>query len=220
MDRLVEMIPLFTKSLEETVIMVGVSLFIATVIGIPLGILLVVTQGNHLFPNKTLFHILNVFINIVRSLPFIILMVAIIPFTELVVGTSIGIEGAIVPLIVYTAPYIARLMETALLDVDRGVIEAYQAMGASRTQIIFRIMLREARPGIVLCLTIATIGLIGATAMAGAVGAGGLGDLALRYGYQQWDIEVMLITVVILIVLVQAIQSLGNWAAKKLKKNA
>jgi len=220
MDRLVEMIPLFTKSLEETVIMVGVSLFIATVIGIPLGILLVVTQGNHLFPNKTLFHILNVIINIVRSLPFIILMVAIIPFTELVVGTSIGIEGAIVPLIVYTAPYIARLMETALLDVDRGVIEAYQAMGASRTQIIFRIMLREARPGIVLCLTIATIGLIGATAMAGAVGAGGLGDLALRYGYQQWDIEVMLITVVILIVLVQAIQSLGNWVAKKLKKNA
>ncbi|MGG3885678.1 methionine ABC transporter permease [Brevibacillus panacihumi] len=220
MDRLVEMIPLFTKSLEETVIMVGVSLFIATVIGIPLGILLVVTQGNHLFPNKTLFHILNVIINIVRSLPFIILMVAIIPFTELVVGTSIGIEGAIVPLIVYTAPYIARLMETALLDVDRGVIEAYQAMGASRTQIIFRIMLREARPGIVLCLTIATIGLIGATAMAGAVGAGGLGDLALRYGYQQWDIEVMLITVVILIIMVQAIQSLGNWAAKKLKKNA
>jgi len=220
MDRLVEMIPLFTKSLEETVIMVGVSLFIATVIGIPLGILLVVTQGNHLFPNKTLFHILNVIINIVRSLPFIILMVAIIPFTELVVGTSIGIEGAIVPLIVYTAPYIARLMETALLDVDRGVIEAYQAMGASRTQIIFRIMLRKPDQGIVLCLTIATIGLIGATAMAGAVGAGGLGDLALRYGYQQWDIEVMLITVVILIVLVQAIQSLGNWAAKKLKKNA
>jgi len=220
MDRLVEMIPLFTRSLEETVIMVGVSLVIATLIGIPLGILLVVTQGNHLFPNKTLFHILNVVINILRSLPFIILMVAIIPFTELVVGTSIGIEGAIVPLIVYTAPYIARLMETALLDVDRGVIEAYQAMGASRTQIIFRIMLREARPGIVLCLTIATIGLIGATAMAGAVGAGGLGDLALRYGYQQWDIEVMLITVVILIVLVQAIQSFGNWAAKKLKKNA
>lgn len=220
MDRLVEMIPLFTKSLEETVIMVGVSLFIATLIGIPLGVLLVITQGNHLFPNKTLFHILNAIINVLRSLPFIILMVAIIPFTELVVGTSIGIEGAIVPLIVYTAPYIARLMETALLEVDRGVIEAYQAMGASRSQIIFRIMLREARPGIVLCLTIATIGLIGATAMAGAVGAGGLGDLALRYGYQQWDIEVMLITVVILIVLVQLIQSLGNWAAKKLKKSS
>lgn len=220
MDRLTEMIPVFGQSLQETVIMVGFSLFIATLIGIPLGILLVITQGNHLFPNKWMYHTLNTVINIVRSLPFIILMVAIIPFTELVVGTSIGIEGAIVPLIVYTAPYISRLMETALHDVDRGVIEAYQAMGASRTQIIFRIMLREARPGIVLCLTIATIGLIGATAMAGAVGAGGLGDLALRYGYQQWDIEVMIITVVILVVLVQCIQSLGNWAARKLKKSA
>jgi D-methionine transport system permease protein len=204
MDRLAEMIPVFGQSLQETVIMVGFSLFIATLIGIPLGILLVITQGNHLFPNKWIYHTLNTVINIVRSLPFIILMVAIIPFTELVVGTSIGIEGAIVP----------------LHDVDRGVIEAYQAMGASRTQIIFRIMLREARPGIVLCLTIATIGLIGATAMAGAVGAGGLGDLALRYGYQQWDIEVMIITVVILVVLVQCIQSLGNWAARKLKKSA
>jgi D-methionine transport system permease protein len=220
MERLIEMIPLFTRSLEETLIMVGVSLFVSTIIGIPLGVLLVITQPNHLLPNKWIFHTLNVIINIIRSLPFIILMVAIIPFTELIVGTSIGIEGAIVPLIVYTAPYIARLMETALLEVDRGVIEAYQAMGASRSQIIFRIMLREARPGIVLCLTIATIGLIGATAMAGAVGAGGLGDLALRYGYQQWDVEVMLITVVMLIIIVQVLQSLGNWAAKKLKKKA
>jgi len=220
MERLIEMIPLFTRSLEETLIMVGVSLLVSTIIGIPLGVLLVITQPNHLLPNKWIFHTLNVIINIIRSLPFIILMVAIIPFTELIVGTSIGIEGAIVPLIVYTAPYIARLMETALLEVDRGVIEAYQAMGASRSQIIFRIMLREARPGIVLCLTIATIGLIGATAMAGAVGAGGLGDLALRYGYQQWDVEVMLITVVMLIIIVQVLQSLGNWAAKKLKKKA
>jgi D-methionine transport system permease protein len=220
MERLQEMIPLFAQSLEETVIMVGVSLFVATLLGIPLGVLLVITQPNHLAPNKWIYHSLNTVINVIRSLPFIILMIAIIPFTEFVVGTSIGIEGAIVPLIVYTAPYISRLMETALLEVDRGVIEAYQAMGASRTQIIFRIMLREARPGIVLCLTIATIGLIGATAMAGAVGAGGLGDLALRYGYQQWDIEVMVITVIILICLVQLIQSFGNWAARKLKKSA
>lgn len=220
MERLQEMIPLFGQSLQETVIMVGVSLFIATLIGIPLGVLLVITQPNHLTPNKWIYHTLNTIINVIRSLPFIILMISIIPFTELVVDTSIGIKGAIVPLIVYTAPYIARLMETALLDVDRGVIEAYQAMGASRSQIIFRIMIREARPGILLCLTIATIGLIGATAMAGAVGAGGLGDLALRYGYQQWDIEVMVITVIILVCLVQLIQSLGNWAARKLKKSA
>ncbi|UFJ43333.1 ABC transporter permease [Brevibacillus humidisoli] len=214
------MLPLFGQSLQETVIMVGISLFIATLIGIPLGVLLVITRPGHLAPSALIFHTLNTIINVIRSLPFIILMVAIIPFTELIVGTSIGIEGAIVPLIVYTAPYISRLMETALLEVDRGVVEAYQAMGASRSQIIFRIMIREARPGIVLCLTIATIGLIGATAMAGAVGAGGLGDLALRYGYQQWDIEVMIATVIILICLVQLIQSLGNWAARKLKKSA
>ncbi|WP_420908674.1 methionine ABC transporter permease [Brevibacillus humidisoli] len=219
-ERLQEMLPLFGQSLQETVIMVGISLFIATLIGIPLGVLLVITRPGHLAPSALIFHTLNTIINVIRSLPFIILMVAIIPFTELIVGTSIGIEGAIVPLIVYTAPYISRLMETALLEVDRGVVEAYQAMGASRSQIIFRIMIREARPGIVLCLTIATIGLIGATAMAGAVGAGGLGDLALRYGYQQWDIEVMIATVIILICLVQLIQSLGNWAARKLKKSA
>lgn len=220
MVRLQEMIPLFAQSFQETIIMVGISLFIATLIGIPLGVLLVISQPNHLAPNKWLYHILNAIINVIRSLPFIILMISIIPFTELIVDTSIGIKGAIVPLIVYTAPYIARLMETALLEVDRGVIEAYQAMGASRSLIILRIMIREARPGIVLCLTIATIGLIGATAMAGAVGAGGLGDVALRYGYQQWDMEVMVITVVILVCLVQLIQSAGNWAARKLKKGA
>ncbi|MFC7442091.1 methionine ABC transporter permease [Laceyella putida] len=216
-QRLFELTPLFTQSLYETIMMVMISLIISTIIGIPLGVMLVITRPNHLAPNKWLFLILNTIINIVRSLPFIILMVAIIPFTEFIVGTTIGIEGAIVPLIVYTAPYIARLMETALLEVDRGVIEAYWAMGASRAQIVFRIMVREARPGILLCLTISTIGLIGATAMAGAIGAGGLGDLALRYGYQQWDLPVMIVTVIILICLVQMIQSLGNWAARKLK---
>ena len=220
MERLVEMSPLFTQSLYETVMMVGVALFVATIIGIPLGVLLVITRKDHLAPNKMVFLILNIFVNIIRSVPFIILIVAIIPFTEWVAGTAIGVKGAIVPLIVFTAPYIARLIETALLEVDRGIIEAYLAMGATRTQIIFRIMLREARPGIVLCLTIATIGLIGATAMAGAVGAGGLGDLALRYGYQQWDLPVMFLTVLLLICLVQLIQSFGNWTAAKLKRGS
>lgn len=220
MERLVEMSPLFTQSLYETLLMVGIALFIATIIGIPIGVLLVITRKDHLAPNKGVFLILNVLVNIIRSVPFIILIVAIIPFTEWVAGTAIGVKGAIVPLIVFTAPYIARLIETALLEVDRGIIEAYSAMGATRSQIIFRIMLREARPGIVLCLTIATIGLIGATAMAGAVGAGGLGDLALRYGYQQWDLPVMFITVLLLICLVQLIQSFGNWTAAKLKKES
>ena len=219
-DRFNELLPLFTLSLYETTLMVIISLLIATIIGVPLGLLLVITRPNHLAPNKGLFHILNTVINIIRSLPFIILMLAIIPFTELIMGTSIGIKGAIVPLVVYTAPYIARLMETALLEVDYGIIEAYWAMGASRTQIIIRIIVREARPGILLCMTIATIGLLGATAMAGVIGAGGLGDLALRYGYQQWDLPVMVGTVAILIVLVQIVQSFGNYAAKKLKKTA
>lgn len=218
-DRMDELIPLFSVSLYETLVMVVVSLVIATIIGIPLGVLLVITRPNHLTPNKWVFQILNTIVNMIRSLPFIILMLAIIPFTELIVGTSIGIRGAIVPLIVYIAPYIARLVETAFLEVDYGIIEAYRGMGASRFQIVMRIMLREARPGILLCMTIALIGLIGATAMAGVIGAGGLGDLALRYGYQQWDLPVMFGTVIILIVLVQIIQSLGNYFAKKLKKS-
>lgn len=220
MNRSDELISLFTLSLYETTLMVVIPLIIATFIGIPLGVLLVITRPNHLNPNKWLFHILNTIINIIRSVPFIILMLAIIPFTELIVGTSIGIQGAIVPLIVYIAPYIARLIETTLLEVDHGIIEAYRGMGASRTQIVTRIIIREARPGILLCMTIALIGLIGATAMAGVIGAGGLGDLALRYGYQQWDLPVMFGTVIILIVLVQIVQTLGNYAAKKMKKTA
>ena len=220
MNRFDELLSLFSLSLYETTLMVVISLVIATIIGIPLGVLLVITRPNHLAPNKWLFHLLNTIINIIRSLPFIILMLAIIPFTEFIVGTSIGIPGAIVPLIVYIAPYIARLVETALLEVDYGIIEAYRGMGASRLQIVTRIIIREARPGILLCMTIALIGLIGATAMAGVIGAGGLGDLALRYGYQQWDLTVMFGTVAILIVLVQIVQSFGNYAAKKLKKTA
>ena len=217
-ERFYELLPLFTLSLYETIVMVAISLVIATIIGIPLGVLLVVTRPDHLAPNKWVFHVLNTIINIIRSLPFIILMLAIIPFTELIVGTSIGIRGAVVPLIVYIAPYIARLIETALLEVAPGIIEAYLAMGATRTQIVVRIMVREARSGILLCMTIALIGLIGATAMAGVIGAGGLGDLALRYGYQQWDLPVMIGTVIILIILVQIIQSLGNYTSRKLNK--
>ena len=158
-DRLDELLPLFSLSLYETTLMVVISLAIATIIGIPLGVLLVISRPNHLAPNKWLFHILNTIINIIRSLPFIILMLAIIPFTELIVGTTIGIRGAIVPLIVYIAPYIARLLETALLEVDYGIIEAYRGMGASRMQIVMRILIRESRPGIILCMTIAMIGI-------------------------------------------------------------
>jgi D-methionine transport system permease protein len=210
---------LYTQALTETWWMVFYSLIISAVIGLPLGVLLVVTRPKHIFQNTIIYNILNVIINILRSVPFIILMVAIIPFTKLIVGTSIGVQGAIVPLVVYTAPYIARLMESAILEVDPGIIEAFQAMGASRWQIITRVLLKEARPSVVLGLTIATIGLIGATAMAGVIGAGGLGDLAIRYGYQRWELDVMITTVIFLIIIVQVIQSLGNVIAKGMRKN-
>jgi len=209
---------LYWSSLLQTVTMVGYSLVISTIIGLLLGVILVVTRPNHLYENIVVYQTLNIIINILRSLPFIILMVAIIPFTNFIVGTSIGVKGAIVPLVVYTTPYLARLIETALLEVDKGVIEAFQAMGATRNQIIVKVLLREARPSIILGLTIGTISLIGASAMAGVIGAGGLGDVAIRYGYQRWQPEVMLTCVILLVVIVQMLQSLGTFVAKRLRK--
>lgn len=209
---------LYWQSIKETSAMVGYSLLISTIIGLFLGVVLVVTRPNHIYENRVIYGILNVIINILRSLPFIILMVAIIPFTKIIVGTTIGVKGAIVPLVVYTAPYIARLLESAMLEVDKGVIEAFQAMGATRNQIIFRVLLKESRPGLILGLTIATIGLIGASAMAGVVGAGGLGDVAIRYGYQRWEPAVMITCVIFLVLIVQAIQTLGEIIAKRLRR--
>lgn len=207
------------KSTIETFQMVGISLVLSILIGIPLGILLVLTRPGQSFENKWVYQIANLMINIIRSIPFIILLFFILPFTKLIVGTTIGVQGVIVPLVVYTAPYIARLMETALLEVDAGIIEAYTAMGIKRRHIIWHVLLREARPSIILGLTIATVGLIGATAMAGLVGAGGLGDLAYRYGHIRYEVDVMYATVFLLIILVQIIQSIGNRIAAKLKKD-
>lgn len=199
--------------------MVGISLFLAVLIGIPLGILLVLTRPGQSLESKWLYHGLNLIINIIRSVPFIILLFFILPFTKLIVGTTIGVQGVIVPLVIYTAPYISRLIESSLLDVDSGVIEAYEAMGIKTHQIIWNVMLRESRPSIILGLTIATVSLIGATAMAGLVGAGGLGDLAYRFGHLRYEVDVMYATVFILIVLVQSIQTIGNKLAARLKKD-
>lgn len=218
MDSFSEYGDLYVQAIRETGAMVGISLVISTIIGLLLGVVLVVTRQNNLYENAIVYQILNVIINILRSLPFIVLMVAIIPVTKFIVGGTIGVKGAIVPLVVYTAPYIARLLESALLEVDKGVIEAYQAMGATRNQIVTRVLLREARPGLVLGITIATIGLIGASAMAGVIGAGGLGDVAVRYGYQRWEPTVMVTCIVFLVVIVQAVQSLGTVIAKQLRK--
>ena len=204
---------LLPKALGETVYMVAVSM-----IGIPLGVLLLATGKNQVLElgiaNKTL----SAIVNCVRSIPFIILMVAIIPFTRLIVGSSIGTTAAIVPLIIASIPLIARLVETSLREVPYGLIEAALSMGATPYQIIRRVLLPEAMPSIVAQLTTVIIVLIGESAMAGAVGGGGLGDLAIRYGYQRFNPEVMLATVIVLIVLVQVIQFLGNMLAKKLNK--
>lgn len=202
----------------QTLTMTGIALLISTLIGLPLGTLLVLTRPNGRLANRYLYATLSSVINVVRSIPFIILLFFILPFTRFVMGTTIGVQGVLLPLIVYTAPYIARLMESALLEVDRGVVEAYEAMGISTSKIIWYVLIREARSSIVLGLTIATIGLIGATAMAGLVGAGGLGDIAYQYGHLRFEPEVMYVTIFVLILLVQSIQSFGNRLAARLKK--
>jgi D-methionine transport system permease protein len=202
----------------ETLYMVTWSLLFSALLGLPLGILLVITRKGHIMENKWIFNVLNPIINIFRSIPFIILLVALIPFTRFVVGTAIGTNAAIVPLIVYSAPYIARLVENSLLEVDKGIIEAAQAMGATTWQIIYRFLIPEGLSSLILTLTTATIGLVGASAMAGAVGAGGVGDLALTYGYQRFDTMTMIITVAALVIIVQLLQSTGNILSKKIRR--
>lgn len=202
----------------QTLTMTSIALLISTLIGLPLGTLLVLTTPNGRLANRFVYGGLSSVINVIRSIPFIILLFFILPFTRFIMGTTIGVQGVLLPLIVFTAPYIARLMESALLEVDRGVIEAYEAMGISTRKIIWYVLIREARSSIVLGLTIATIGLIGATAMAGLVGAGGLGDIAYQYGHLRFEPEVMYVTIFVLILLVQSIQSFGNRLAAKLKK--
>ena len=202
----------------QTLTMTSIALVISTLIGLPLGTLLVLTRPNGRLANRFVYGGLSSVINVIRSIPFIILLFFILPFTRFIMGTTIGVQGVLLPLIVFTAPYIARLMESALLEVDRGVVEAYEAMGISTRKIIWYVLIRVARSSIVLGLTIATIGLIGATAMAGLVGAGGLGDIAYQYGHLRFEPEVMYVTIFVLILLVQSIQSFGNRLAVRLKK--
>lgn len=213
-----DMIPLLTKALGETVYMVAVSMIIATIIGVPVGVLLHVTTKGQILENPVLNKVLSSVINAVRSIPFIILLVAIIPFTRLIVGSSIGTTAAMVPLVIASIPFIGRQVETSLREVPEGIVEAAQSMGATPVQIISRVLLPEAMPNIVAQLTTVVIALVGESAMAGAVGGGGLGDLAIRYGYQRFRPEIMLATVVILIIMVQLVQFAGNKLAAKLNK--
>ena len=213
-----EVIPLLTKALGETIYMVVISMAVASIIGIPLGVLLHVTDKAQILENKFLNQTIGSIVNALRSIPFIILMVAIIPLTRFLVGSAIGTTAAIVPLVIASIPFIGRQVETSLKEVPAGLIEAALSMGATPTQIISKVLLPEAMPSIVSQLTTVIIALVGESAMAGAIGGGGLGDLAIRYGYQRFRPEVMLATVIILIVLVQVVQFLGNTLSKRLNK--
>lgn len=200
---------------KQTAYMVFVSLAAGTVLAMIMAFALVLTRSDSILPNRFIYGILNTIINTVRSVPFIILMVFIMPLTKMVVGTRIGTTAALVPLVIFIAPHLTRLFENSLLDVDRGIIEAAQAMGASYFEIIWYFLLPEAKGSLILSITTGTIGLLGATAMAGAIGAGGVGDLALTYGYERMNTPLMFLTVVILIIFVQIIQTVGNHFAFK-----
>ena len=198
--------PLLWDGTIDTLVMVVISTVFAYLLGLPMGVALILTQPHGIRPNRAINRVLGWIINIGRSLPFIILMVAIMDFTKLIVGTKIGVKGAIVPLVVSAAPFIARMEETSLAEVDAGVVEAAQSMGASPLQIVWKVYLPEAKPSLILGGAISIVTILAYTAIAGAVGAGGLGDLAIRYGYQRRVPSMMLVTVIFLIILVQLIQ--------------
>ncbi len=209
---------LLLDSAVETAEMVGLSALVAVLLGLPLALLLFVTERGQLAANRPVNLLLGGVVNAVRSVPFIILMVAIVPFTRLVAGTSIGTLAATVPLAIAATAFIARLFETALREVDPGLVEAAQAMGATPLQIVVRVLLREAAPGLVAAVTVTLVSLVGYSAMAGAVGGGGLGDLGIRFGYQRFMPAVMATVVVLLIVVVQALQSLGDLLVRRLSR--
>jgi len=211
-----QLLELFASSLWETLVMVTISGAVGALLGTPLGVYLYLSSRGGVLENPALNHIVGTTVNALRSTPFIILLVAIIPFTRFITGSSIGTAAAVVPLTVAAAPFVARLIETALREVDHGLVEAALAMGASTRQIVFKVLLPEALPGIVAALTISLVSLTGYSAMAGAIGGGGLGDLGIRYGYQRFLPEVMLAVVLVLIVFVQALQSAGDALVRRI----
>ncbi|WP_380180467.1 methionine ABC transporter permease [Kalamiella sp. sgz302252] len=206
------------QGVQETLLMVGVSSLAALLLGLPLAIVLVITDRQNLFASPLLNRLLGWLVNLFRSVPFLILMVALIPFTRLVVGTSYGVWAAVVPLTLAATPFFARIAEVSLREVDKGLIEAAQAMGFHRWHIVWHVLLPEARPGIVSGFTITLVTMINASAMAGAIGAGGLGDLAYRYGYQRFDTQVMITVIAVLVALVTLLQFFGDRLARRLNR--
>ena len=213
-----QIINLLLQGFLETVQMTVISTVVAVLLGVPLGVILVITSRGHIMQNDAVNKVLGAVVNATRSIPFIILMVAIIPFTRLVAGTSIGTTAACVPLTLAAIPFLARLVETAIKEVNGGGIEAAQSMGATPVQIIWKVLLPEALPTLIDNITVLIVNLISYSAMAGAIGGGGLGDIAIRYGYQRFQGDVMLATIIILIVLVQVIQSAGDYLSRKVNK--
>lgn len=205
-------------SLLETLYMVFFSTFFSLLLGTPLGIILVITEKGHIWEKPGLNKVLSFIVNITRSLPFIILIIILFPLSRLIVGTSIGSTAAIVPLSIAAAPFAARIIEVSIREVNWGVIEASLSLGASVPQIIFKVLIKEAMPSIILGISNITINIIGYSAMAGAIGGGGLGDLAIRYGYQRFQVDILVITIIILVILVEVIQSTGNIIVSKISK--
>lgn len=213
-----QLINLLLTGTTDTLIMVGVSAILAFLIGLPIALILVSTADFGIYPSRKINQSLGWVINITRSVPFLILMVALIPFTRWIVGTSYGVLAAIVPLTIAAIPFFARIAEVSLREVDQGLIEAAQAMGCNRKQILWHVLLPEALPGIVAGFTVTIVTMISSSAIAGAIGAGGLGDIAYRYGYQRFDMQVMLTVILVLIVLVMLVQTTGDNIAKQLDK--
>jgi D-methionine transport system permease protein len=198
------------KATLDTLVMLGFSTAFTVAVGLPLGVLVFLCSKGQLLANRAVYTVLSAFINLFRSVPFVILMIALIPLTRLIVGTSIGVQGTIPPLVIGAAPFFARIVEQTLREIDRGVIEAAQAMGASTWQIVTKVMLPEARPGLIGGITITAVTLVSYTAMSGMIGGGGLGDLAIRYGYQRFRVDIMAVTVVFLLLLVVLLQTVGD----------
>lgn len=213
-----QLIDLLITGTIDTLLMVGVSAFFALLIGLPMAVILVNTSEHGIYPSKSINQSLGWIVNITRSIPFLILMVALIPLTRLIVGTSYGVWAAVVPLTLAATPFFARIAEVSLREVDQGLIEAAQAMGCNRKQIVWHVLLPEALPGIVAGFTVTLVTMINSSAIAGAIGAGGLGDIAYRYGYQRFDMQIMLAVIVVLIVLVMLIQATGDTLASQLDK--
>jgi len=209
---------LLIQGTQATLIMTFVSSLLAYALGTPLGILLMMSAPGSLRPNRTLYAILGWIVNIGRSIPFIILMVALIPLSRMIMGTSLGVAGAITPLVIASTPFVARLIENSLQEVPCGVLEAAQSYGASTFQIIWKVLLSEALPSIARSIPITIITIFSYTAIAGVVGAGGLGDIAVRYGYQRYQTDVMIATIIIMVILIQVIQTLGNFAVRRIDK--